>query len=58
MLAKDIIQLSNSPWALPIVLIQKNHDTQQFCVYYIESLIVSQKNTYPIPCIDDTLWTL
>ena len=53
MLQNDIIQPSSSLWASPVVLVQKQDDSQRFCVDYRKL-----KDAYAIPCIDDTLDTL
>ena len=58
MLEKDIIQPSSSPWASPIVLVQKKDGSQRFCVDYRKLNSVTKKDAYPIPRIDDTLDTL
>ena len=57
MLGKDIIQPSSSPWASPIVLVQKKDGSQRFCVDYRKLNSVTKKDAYPIPQIDDTLDT-
>ena len=58
MLEKDIIQPSSSPWASPIVLVQKKDGSQRFCMDYRKLNSVTKKDAYPIPRIDDTLDTL
>ena len=58
MLEKDIIQPSTSPWALPIILVQKKDGSQQFCVDYRKFMVSLRKDAYPILRIDDTLDTL
>ena len=47
--------VSSSPWALPIVLVQKKDGTTWFCVDYHKLNAVTHKDTYPLPRIDDTL---
>ena len=58
MLKKDTIQPSNSPWASPIVLVQKKNGTLRFCVDYRKLNAVTRKDAFPLPRVDDTLDTL
>ena len=58
MLQNDIIQPSSSPWASPVILVQKQDGSQRFCVDYRKLNSVTKKDAYPIPRIDDTLDTL
>jgi len=58
MLQNDVIQPSSSPWASPVVLVQKHDVSQRFCIDYRKLNRVTKKDAYPIPQIDDTLDTL
>ena len=58
MMEKKVISPSKSPWASPIVLVQKRDSSTQFCVDYREINKVTRKDAYPIPRIDETLDTL
>ena len=58
MMKKDVIQPSSSPWASPIVLVQKKDGSTRFCVDYRKLNAVTRKDAYPLPRIDETLDTL
>ena len=58
MLRNDVVQPSNSPWASPIVLVQKKDGSTRFCIDYRKLNNITRKDAYPLPRIDDTLSTL
>ena len=58
MLQKNVISPSTSPWASPIVLVQKKDGSTRFCVDYRKVNCLTRKDAYPIPKIDETLDTL
>ena len=58
MMKKDVIQPSSSPWASPIVLVQRKDGSARFCMDYIKLNAVTRKDAYPLPRIDETLDTL
>ena len=58
MLDKNVIKTSNSPWASPVILVQKKDGTTRFCVDYRKVNAVTRKDAYPLPRVDDILDTL
>ena len=58
MLQNGIVEPSRSPWASPIVLVQKKDGPTRFCVDYRKVNKVTRKDAYPLPRIDATLDTL
>ena len=58
MLKKDVIQPSSSPWASPVVIVQKEDDSYRFCVDYRKINTITRKDAYPLPRIDDTIEAL
>jgi len=53
MLAADVIEPSDSPWASPVCLAKKPDGPYRFCVDYRRVSAVSRKDAYPIPDIQD-----
>ena len=55
MLDQKVVEPSNSPWASPIVLVQKKDGGVRFCVDYRRLNRLTKLNEFPLPRIDDTL---
>ncbi|WVZ75945.1 hypothetical protein U9M48_023957 [Paspalum notatum var. saurae] len=54
LLAKGYIRPSSSPWAFPVLLVEKKDtDVKRMCVDYQALNKVTIKNKYPLPRIDD-----
>ena len=55
MLAQGIVQPSHSPWASPIVLVEKEDGNVCFCVDYRKFNQVSKFDAYTMPRVDEVL---
>ena len=58
MLERGVIEPSASPWASPVVLLQKKDGSTRFCIDYRKVNDATKKDAYPLPRIDATLGTL
>ncbi len=54
----DVIEASRSPWASPIVLIEKKDGGIRFCVDYRKLNEITVSDAYPLPRCDDLLGSL
>ena len=55
MMAQGVIQHSNSPWASPVVLVEKKDGSYRFCVDYQRLNAVTRMDVFSLPRVDDTL---
>ncbi|WVZ70977.1 hypothetical protein U9M48_019604 [Paspalum notatum var. saurae] len=53
LLGKGFIQPSSSPWAFPVLFVDKKYGSRRMCVDYRALNDVTIKNKYPLPRIDD-----
>ena len=58
MLVDGVAEPSESPWASPIVLVNKKEGSVRFCVDYRALNKVTKRDVYPLPRIDDLLGAL
>ncbi|KZS19683.1 Uncharacterized protein APZ42_013855 [Daphnia magna] len=55
MLDAKVIRYSQSPWASLVVLAEKKNGEVRFCVDYRKLNSITKKDSFPMPCIDETL---
>lgn len=55
MLRDNIIEPSTSPWAAPVVIVNRPETDPRFCVDFRGLNQVTQKDSYPLPRVDESL---
>ena len=55
---QGIVRSSASPWSSPVVLVPKKDGTTRFCIDYCRLNAITKKDVYPLPRVDDILYTL
>ena len=55
MLDAKIIRKSRSPWAFPVVKVEKKDKTKRFRIDFRKLNNITKKNSFPLPVIDDIL---
>jgi hypothetical protein len=53
LLEKGYIRPCTSPWAAPVLFVEKKDDTKRMCIDYRSLNEVTIKNKYPLPIIED-----
>ena len=53
-----VIEPSESPWAAPVVLVRKKDGTLRYCIDYRKLNEITQKDSYPLPNMQDCLDSL
>jgi hypothetical protein len=53
-----VIEESESPWLSLVVLVREKNGELRFCVDYRKLNDVTKRDCFPLPLIDDTLYTL
>jgi len=54
----DVIEPTSSEWGFPVVLVPKKDGTLRFCVEYRLLNAVSERDSYPLPRMDECIDSL
>jgi hypothetical protein len=55
MLENHIVRPSSSSWSSPVVIIKKKDGSPRFCVDYRRLNLITERDVYPLPRIDDII---
>ena len=55
LLYAEIIEVSNSPWGEPVLLVLKKDGTWKFCLDYRRLNEVTVGDVYPLPRVEETM---
>jgi hypothetical protein len=58
LLAKGYIRRNFSPWAFPVLLVEKKDGAKRMCVDYRDLNAITIKNKHPLPRIEDLFYQL
>ena len=58
LLDRKVIEPSNSPWGFPLVIVGKKDGTERLCVDYRKLNLVTRKDSYPLPRMDECIEAL
>ena len=50
-----MIEKSQSDWALPVVIVRKEDNSNSFCIDYRKLNRIALKDSYPMPLIEENL---
>lgn len=53
-----VIYPANTPWASPVVMAPKKYGTYRFCVDYRQLNEISVRDSYPLPIMEECIYSL
>jgi hypothetical protein len=57
MMKRELIRESKSPWAAPVVVVEKKDGSKRLCIDYRDLNKITKADRYPLPRIDELLET-